>query len=93
LRLLVSGRFHACTLALLARTPFVAVPSNSHKIEALVEDAGLAAWRVAPSPDAIDVAAAADAGWSPAEADAIEAYLADGRARTDALFAELGRLA
>jgi hypothetical protein len=93
LRLLVSGRFHACTLALLARTPFVAAPSNSHKIEALVEDAGLAPWRVAPSVAAIDVGRALAAGWEAHEPAAVAAYVARARAGADALFADLARLA
>lgn len=38
----VTGRFHMVTLCLLTRTPFFAVPSNSHKIEGLLEQLGMA---------------------------------------------------
>lgn len=37
----VTGRFHAACLAVLTRTPFIAVRSNSWKIEALLNDVGL----------------------------------------------------
>jgi polysaccharide pyruvyl transferase WcaK-like protein len=37
----VSGRFHMVTLCLLTETPFMALTSNSHKIEALLEAVGL----------------------------------------------------
>ncbi|MFT5064800.1 MAG: hypothetical protein ACJAXK_001409 [Yoonia sp.] len=39
--LCVTGRFHAVCLAIATQTPFVAVNSNSWKIEALIEDIGL----------------------------------------------------
>jgi hypothetical protein len=37
----VTGRFHGICLAILARRPFVAFASNTHKIEGLLSDAGL----------------------------------------------------
>ncbi|MEO5325270.1 polysaccharide pyruvyl transferase family protein [Mesorhizobium sp. CC13] len=37
----VSGRFHAVCFALTTRTPFLTLPSNSWKIEALFADVGL----------------------------------------------------
>lgn len=40
-RLVVTGRFHAVCLAILSGTPFLAVSSNSWKIEALISDIGL----------------------------------------------------
>jgi hypothetical protein len=46
-RLLVSGRFHACTLALITGTPFISLPSNTGKIAALVADM---AWRPGARP-------------------------------------------
>jgi len=38
LRVYVTGRFHGVVLAALAGTPFLAIPSNSHKIEGLLKD-------------------------------------------------------
>lgn len=93
LSLLVSGRFHACTLALVAGTPFVAAGTNSHKIQALVEDAGLAAWRAGPDLSPQAVREAARQGWSAGEREAAADYVASARAGAHALFDDLGRLA
>lgn len=41
-RLVVSGRFHGVCLCLKLGIPFLAVASNTHKIEGMLEDAGLA---------------------------------------------------
>lgn len=93
LELLVTGRFHAATFALAAGTPVLAVESNTHKIGATFEDAGLAPWRrVAPADLSPDLLARA-ALWEPAEAAALADFLADGRRRTTALFDDLARLA
>ena len=93
LQLLVSGRFHACTLALLARTPFVAAGTNSGKIRALVEDVGLEPWRVGSPVDSQAVARARDFGWSPAERARIDAYVEAARAKADELFTRIGAMA
>ncbi len=42
----VTGRFHAICLSMLTETPFLAVASNSHKIEQLLMDAGVKPSRV-----------------------------------------------
>jgi hypothetical protein len=39
--LIISGRFHALCLAIVLEVPFLAWPSNTHKIEGLLEDAQL----------------------------------------------------
>jgi polysaccharide pyruvyl transferase WcaK-like protein len=39
--LVVTGRFHGVCLAILAQRPFVAISSNTHKIEGLLADAQL----------------------------------------------------
>ncbi|MDB5470620.1 MAG: hypothetical protein JWR84_2180 [Caulobacter sp.] len=93
LDLLVTGRFHAATFALAARTPVLAVESNTHKIGATFEDAGLAPWRrIAPAD--LDVALLTRAArWQPDEEKALADFLADGRRATGALFDDLARLA
>jgi polysaccharide pyruvyl transferase WcaK-like protein len=93
LDLLVTGRFHAATFALAARTPVLAVESNTHKIGATFDDAGLAPWRrIAPAD--LDAALLARAArWEPEEAAALADFLADGRRKTTALFDDLARLA
>lgn len=40
-KLCITGRFHGICLCLVTDTPFIAVSSNSWKIEALFEDAGI----------------------------------------------------
>jgi hypothetical protein len=93
LSLMVTGRFHAAAFALAAGTPVLAVESNTHKIGATFEDAGLAPWRrVTPAeltPGLLERASR----WEPAEAAALAAWLAEGRGRTTALFDDLARLA
>jgi len=93
LELLVTGRFHACTLAMVAGTPFLATPSNTSKISALLEDAGLAAWRVADSLSRTEIEAARRTGWESGELSAISDYLASARMRADTLFGEIARMA
>jgi hypothetical protein len=93
LELLVSGRFHACTLALVAGTPFVAVGSNTGKIQALVEDAGLAPCRCADIPTSKGIADGRERGWSNQELAARDAYLQRAHAGAASLFAALCGLA
>ncbi len=38
---IVTGRYHAICFAINSMTPFIAISSNSHKIEGLMEDIGL----------------------------------------------------
>ena len=38
---IVTGRFHMVCMAMLAGTPFIALPGNTHKIEGMLEDANL----------------------------------------------------
>jgi polysaccharide pyruvyl transferase WcaK-like protein len=40
LDLYITGRFHGVCLAMMLKVPFLAIPSNSHKIEGLLEDCG-----------------------------------------------------
>ncbi|WP_162140745.1 polysaccharide pyruvyl transferase family protein [Arenimonas oryziterrae] len=91
-RLLVSGRFHACTLALAAGTPFVAVASNTSKIAALVEDVELPAWRANTSLAPADIDLAASRGWEKNETAAIENYLSEARSKAEGLFRDLREL-
>lgn len=91
--LLVSGRFHACTLALTTGTPFVTIASNTDKIASLIADSGLERWRVDAqiSPEAINEYRAR--GWSESEQSAIRDYLESANASAEGLFRELVKLA
>jgi hypothetical protein len=92
LELLVSGRFHACTLAMVTETPFIAVRSNSHKIEALIEDAGLSSWRLSDALTPEIVEHARRTGWEPEEQRKMRDYLAFAREGAHSLFKEIGKL-
>jgi hypothetical protein len=93
--LTVTGRFHGACLAMAAGTPFVALASNSWKIEALIEDAGLERWRLA-EPEALPgllAGGAAALGWTDGERAALDAYLDHAAQGAEALFADLAALA
>lgn len=93
LSLLVTGRFHAVCLALVTRTPFVAVETNTHKIQGLIADTGVGAWRVT-SASAVDAELLARAAaWEDGELESVSDFLADARRRVDALFDDLSVLA
>lgn len=91
--LLVSGRFHACTLALTTGTPFVAVPSNTGKIAALVADAGLESWRAETDLTTGAILKARELGWSAAERKNIDIHLAHARDQATQLFRDIRSLA
>lgn len=91
----VTGRFHGVCYSMAARRPFLALASNSWKIAALIEDAGLAPWRLC-EPSQIDHVLARGAkalAFSVSETAALSNFLAraqDGAAR---LFDDLAALA
>ena len=91
--LLVTGRFHSVCMAILTRTPFVAVTSNSWKIETLLDDIGLNKSRV-KNVDAIGTALFdQDWSWSPDELAAMEDALTKWRASGNAIFDQIAALA
>lgn len=92
LELLVSGRFHACTLALATGTPVIAQSSNTGKIAALFHDAGLDQWRGEVTLDRVSVQEARARRWSEAERAALDAYLAGAVTAAEGLFVDLARL-
>lgn len=91
-KLLVSGRFHACTLALLTETPFVSMASNTQKITSLIKDAGLAEWRGQIGLQQDELLAALERGWSARECEAIADYVASTRTLADQLFRDMREL-
>jgi hypothetical protein len=90
--LLVSGRFHACTLALSVGTPIIALPSNTDKIAALFEDAGLDSWRYESVIDSDHIQRAKEAQWSDAEYQSLCAYLESASVLTEEMFSDLAKL-
>ncbi|MDQ0464635.1 GNAT superfamily N-acetyltransferase [Caulobacter ginsengisoli] len=92
LEMLVTGRFHAATFALAAGTPLLALDSNTHKIAAVLEDAGLDPARLI-GPTELAALRPVPVPWSAAEQANLADYLADGQRATAALFADLAVLA
>ena len=91
--LYVTGRYHAVCFAMLTRTPFRAVRSNSHKIEALIEEAGINPMRVAESIDELVDSDPADWRYSRKEQANLDAFLADARHKIDAVLEKIAALA
>jgi Polysaccharide pyruvyl transferase len=86
---LVSGRFHATTIALAVGTPFVSQASNTGKIAAFARDVGLDDWRTNCDLTPQNLLDVARMGWSNSEADNRLSYLDAARSKSEALFADL----
>lgn len=88
---LLTGRFHAVCFALGLKVPFLAIASNTAKIESLLESAGLDPARRMIRVKAID-AAQAIPPFSAAELASIERFLKTSKQQRDLLFRRLGEL-
>jgi len=71
--LLITGRFHAVCMAMVTGTPFLAPSSNSHKIEAMLEDAGLSHRVISSS--VVREAVLMPPTWTDSEAEAVARYV------------------
>lgn len=91
--LVVTGRFHSVCLAILSGTPFLAISSNSWKIEALISDIGLDPARIRPLAE-LSQATLAERDWSysAAEKAAIAARLQRWRIEGRGLFDRVAAL-
>lgn len=87
----ITGRFHLVTLCLVTGTPFYALPSNTHKIEALLTQVGLAE-RLQPSYEQA-VNAADRIAFSGSELASIEEFLQNTRAQAEAMFRQMAQIA
>lgn len=93
-RLHVTGRFHAICFCLFTRTPFLAVGSNSWKIEALLEDFGLGKRRLVTQDQvATHLEAPDELAFTDEEQRAITAGLTMSHNRTARLFDRLKEIA
>jgi len=81
-RVVVAARFHAVCFCLKAGVPFVAVPSNTHKIQAMLADAGLAHRIIGDLETPI-------APWSPADEAARVAYVGRAGRSIESMFDRL----
>lgn len=91
--LYLTGRYHGICLSMACGVPFRAVASNSFKIEALLEDAGLKAARLSNSVPEVIASSPDDWQFTAEERANLSAFLRDGRERTERLFDQLKQLA
>lgn len=86
--LVVTGRFHVVCLCLITGTPFIAVASNSHKVEGMLEDAGLKHRLVPPRdlPQTLDLPPA----WTEKDRRLSAEFVAMARQRQTELFEDIG---
>jgi hypothetical protein len=89
--LIVTGRFHMVCMAMLARTPFIALPGNTHKIEGMLADAELTNRYRSSLPDGHDLLAWSN--WCDDEVTRIEAYVQDARSRISRMFSRIAQVA
>jgi polysaccharide pyruvyl transferase WcaK-like protein len=89
--LIVTGRFHMVCLAMLARTPFIALEGNTHKIEGVLADANLSNRFCSALPDGLDLLAWSK--WHDEEFAALEAFLQEARSRISRMFFRIRQLA
>lgn len=78
-------------MAMLARTPFVALPGNTHKNEGMLADAGLSNRFRTSLTNENDLPARSE--WRDEEVANIEAYLQEARGRISKMFARIARSA
>ena len=90
--LYVTGRYHGVCYAMAAGIPFVAIKSNSWKIEALIADVGLAQWRVTAAQGLSGRLARQDLNYRDHERAALEAFLDAAAASAEAMFSDLRAL-
>jgi len=87
----ITGRFHCVTLCFLARTPFYAIGSNTHKIQSLLMEAGLVGRVYETYGDAIRARSSID--YSASELSALDDFLQACQARARAMFSEIFEVA
>lgn len=71
--LLITGRFHAVCMAMVTGTPFLAPVSNSHKIDAMLDDAGLGHRVISSS--VVREAVLMPPTWTDSETEAVARYV------------------
>lgn len=87
----ITGRFHMVTLCMITGTPFMALGSNTHKIEGLLEQAGLAGRLCDDYAEGIGRLPSLP--YSEEERERLEAFLAAALAAARRMFADIAGLA
>ncbi len=88
--LVITGRFHVVCLCLVTGTPFLAVASNSHKVEGMLEDAGLSHRLV--SPQKLGNMLDKPPVWSEEDSRLAADFVAMAREAQEALFSDIGEV-
>ncbi len=92
--LVITGRFHMLIFCLGARTPMLALSSNTHKNEATMADAGLESWRLIASADQITPELLERAArWHGSEKANLDSFVTAARADMETLFTDIAALA
>lgn len=86
----VTGRFHGVCYSILTGTPFLAIGSNSWKLEALLADFGLSPTRL-QTPEGVERALRDPSSWAYTDSElaAIGSALSQAQADSDGLFSEM----
>ena len=90
-RLVITGRYHAVTMCLATRTPFLALESNTPKISWLLDDVFGNRRRLLSPGDLNAIDTEAFEEWTAEESSAIEAFIGRTRHRQELMFREIGR--
>jgi hypothetical protein len=92
----LTGRFHGLIAALCSNSPVVALPSNTHKIEGLLEDAGISEVSLLPegwlgfgNHERLDVVLEALDSWSAIRDQRVSAYVTGARSDIEQLFCDI----
>jgi len=87
-RVVVAARFHGVCFCMKLGVPFLAIPSNTAKIEGMLTDAGLSGRMLAFEDLEIDVIRRRSV-WSPAEEESRKRYVAGAQANISGMFDDL----
>lgn len=89
-RLVVTGRFHMLCICLILEIPFLAIKSNSHKIESMLEDIGLSERLIkCTMPDVARLQSASE--WQDDELLKLRNWLVSSRVAINQMFSEISQ--
>lgn len=86
LKLFISGRFHSLCFALKTMTPFIAIRSNSHKIEGMLADIGIGYERILEFDDIEECELKKYTEWSDDESIKIHQYINEAPLKIEEMF-------
>lgn len=92
LKCIIAARYHALCFALQLRIPFLAIDSNSHKINGLLEDVKISKRRIVNAIDEIDDKIAENLNFTHVEMQHIDHYVETARDKIDEMFNKINGL-